>query len=78
MVEDETKKKVKKHRCFYCNKKIPVAFRNTPCGCGNNYCIEHRLPEKHDCSIDARKKHLETSESQIAAMKCVAEKVAAI
>tara|TARA_B110001469_G_scaffold127517_1_gene148759 strand:+ start:5128 stop:5361 length:234 start_codon:yes stop_codon:yes gene_type:complete len=77
MVANETNK-IKKYRCFHCNKKIQIAFRNTPCECGNNYCAKHRLPENHDCGIDARKKYLETSESKIAEMKCVAKKIIAI
>ena len=77
-VQKASEKKVKKHRCFHCNKKIAVAFRNTPCDCGNNYCVEHRLPESHQCIINHQQKHLENRETHITAMKCVAEKVAAI
>lgn len=70
--------KKKKHRCFACKKKIPVAFQNIPCKCGNCYCQLHRLPESHDCQFSARKEHLESRETKIKAMKCVNVKVISI
>ncbi len=26
--------------------------------CGNNYCIGHRLPGRHDCTVNAKRKYL--------------------
>ena len=33
--------------CYVCNKKINLL--NFECKCGNNYCINHKMPEKHNC-----------------------------
>lgn len=42
-------KKKKAARCPVegCNKKIPLV--PIPCKCGVNYCMDHRLPESHNC-----------------------------
>ncbi len=43
---------IDKKKCSYneCNHRIKLT--NLPCKCGNIYCIEHRLPEKHNCTFD--------------------------
>ena len=47
-MNNENKKK--SSRCFFCNKKIKLII--SKCRCENLYCIEHLLPEKHNCTFD--------------------------
>jgi hypothetical protein len=35
-------------RCSFCNTKTLMGF--TCSYCGNYYCTDHRLPEKHECT----------------------------
>lgn len=76
MTTSETPKK--KHRCFKCNKKIPLVMRGSPCQCGHEFCMLHRLPETHNCGVDQRSEHLAKSAQTIQQMKCVASKVVKI
>uniref|UniRef100_A0A6C0KFV6 AN1-type domain-containing protein n=1 Tax=viral metagenome TaxID=1070528 RepID=A0A6C0KFV6_9ZZZZ len=41
------------NRCCFdkCNKKLSLVDKSCKCICKNNYCILHRLPESHKCSI---------------------------
>ena len=48
-----TEKKPKKKRCPICKKKLKLT--DMECRCGNIYCIEHRLPEAHNCTFDYQK-----------------------
>jgi len=34
-------------KCEYCGKEVLLPFKCPYCG--KNFCVEHRLPEKHDC-----------------------------
>ncbi len=45
--------KIKKKRCFHCNKKIGLIV-NT-CKCEKEFCIKCRLPEIHNCTFDHHK-----------------------
>ena len=65
----------KKNRCYFCNKKIPLVMRGTPCHCGHEFCSEHRLPETHNCQFDCRSEHLKNAEAKIQEMKCVCDKI---
>jgi predicted nucleic acid binding AN1-type Zn finger protein len=56
-------------RCDFpeCRKKLKLS--DMECRCGKRFCLKHRLPEDHVCSIDYKNVnpiHLE---------KCVAEKI---
>lgn len=56
-------------RCDFpeCRKKLKLS--DMECRCGKRFCLKHRLPEDHACSIDYKNVnpiHLE---------KCVAEKI---
>ena len=43
----------KKLKCFYCNKNLSLIEELTAkCKCNNYYCIRHKYPENHKCSID--------------------------
>ena len=35
-------------KCEYCGKEVLLPFKCPYCG--KNFCVEHRLPEKHECS----------------------------
>lgn len=35
--------------CKQCSKKLLYSFK---CRCKNEYCIKHKLPEKHNCEFD--------------------------
>lgn len=44
--------------------------------CDLKYCINHRLPEEHNCNIDfAKLKENEDKDKIINNMKCVASKI---
>ena len=50
----KNKKKIKKIRCFICNKKLSLV--DIPCSkCSYAFCIEHRLPESHNCNYNFKK-----------------------
>ena len=49
----QNEKKKKKKRCPMCNKKIKLT--DMECRCGNIYCMEHRLPELHNCCFNYKK-----------------------
>jgi len=72
------KLRVEKHKCVFCKKKLSTLMCQISCECGNTYCTLHRLPENHDCSVDRRAKHMQTSSSQIEKMKCVNDKIVKI
>ena len=72
---EKKEKREKKHRCFLCNIKIPVAMRGYPCQCQHEFCLLHRLPENHQCSFNCREEYLKTCQSKISKMKCVSEKI---
>lgn len=53
-IKNKTKKKnksKKKHRCFQCNKKVPISFR-MKCRCGEMFCMTHRHSFDHNCQAD--------------------------
>ena len=45
----ETKKTIKKKRCFHCKKK---SLYVTLCKCGQSFCLSHNKPEIHNCSFN--------------------------
>tara|TARA_B100000902_G_scaffold324657_1_gene318916 strand:+ start:70 stop:333 length:264 start_codon:yes stop_codon:yes gene_type:complete len=48
-------KKKSKPKCNYkdCKKKLTIVEINMGlCRCNKNFCIKHRLPEKHSCSFN--------------------------
>lgn len=38
-------------KCFFCKKKSHFLCE---CRCGKKFCVNHRLPEKHNCTFDYR------------------------
>jgi len=46
----------KKHRCWKCQKKIPLAGR-FDCKCGYVFCSAHRFPDLHECNFDYKAAH---------------------
>jgi predicted nucleic acid binding AN1-type Zn finger protein len=38
------------NKCPICNKKSNQL--GLVCKCGNKYCMQHRLPEHHNCTYD--------------------------
>ena len=45
-------------RCNFegCKKKLKLT--DMQCVCCKNFCINHRLPEYHDCTFDFKKKKI--------------------
>jgi len=39
-----------KERCAICNKKINLL--NFSCKCNKKFCLNHQIPEKHNCIFD--------------------------
>ena len=63
----EIPKKDKKCNLDGCTKKLKLS--DMECRCGKRFCLIHRLPEQHSCSINYKNInpiHLE---------KCIGEKV---
>ena len=63
------KPKIHKPRCFMdgCNKKLKIS--DMECRCDNRYCLKHRLPEEHNCSVNYK------NVNPLKLEKCVAEKI---
>ena len=43
-------------QCCYVNCKKKLKLSDTPCRCELRYCKKHRLPEKHECEFDYKKR----------------------
>ena len=43
----------KPRRCFFCKKKEIILVN---CYCNYSYCLKHRMPEDHICTVDYIKK----------------------
>jgi predicted nucleic acid binding AN1-type Zn finger protein len=43
------------NKCHICNKKTNNL--GLICKCGNKFCMEHRLPENHNCDYDYKKNY---------------------
>ena len=65
--ENQLKKTTKKKapRCPFinskqekCRKKLKLT--DYPCRCGKKYCITHRLPEKHQCTVNYKEINKDT------------------
>ena len=39
-------------KCKKCKKKKLILVK---CRCGNNYCLEHRYAENHNCTFEFKK-----------------------
>jgi len=65
----EATKKSKKPRCFMedCNAKLKLS--DMVCRCEKRYCLKHRLPEDHMCSVDYK------NVNPLKLEACVADKV---
>ena len=65
----ELKKKTDKPRCCAegCNKTLKLT--DMECRCKKRFCLKHRLPEYHNCSIDYK------NVNPIKLEKCIADKV---
>ncbi len=64
--------------CNYdgCNKKLKLIELNLTCKCEKNYCLFHRLPEKHNCTFDYKYKSI--MKEEINKMKCISDKISKI
>ena len=38
-----------KQKCFCCKKKSLIMIK---CKCGNSFCLKHKYPESHNCTIN--------------------------
>ena len=65
----EQEKKTDKPRCCMseCNKKLKLS--DMMCRCKKRYCLKHRLPEDHNCSVDYK------NVNPLKLEACVADKV---
>ena len=62
-------KKTDKPRCCMpeCNKKLKLS--DMECRCKQRFCLTHRLPEDHNCSVDYK------NVNPLKLEACVADKV---
>ena len=44
----------KKQKCVYCKKKQLICF--TCASCNQCYCMQHKMPELHECPCDFKNK----------------------
>ena len=64
------------NKCKYsnCNKKLKLS--DFPCRCEIRFCINHRLPETHECSFDYKKEGCKLLSQQL--QSCSAKKIISI
>ena len=56
-IKEVIKPKLRKNRCYICNKKYgPIPFE---CKCGGKFCTKHRYTDSHDCKFDHKSVELE-------------------
>ena len=56
--------------CKFCRLKTILEFK---CLCGDSFCVRHRLPEDHGCTIDRMK--IERERLEKALPKVVGDKL---
>ncbi len=66
-----------KQRC--CNKNCikKIKLTDYPCKCNKIYCINHRLPEEHDCDFNF-KQTFDEIEKIVKELKVIPEKTVKI
>tara|TARA_B100000902_G_C26408606_1_gene481205 strand:- start:125 stop:337 length:213 start_codon:yes stop_codon:yes gene_type:complete len=62
-----------KHTCQFPDCKSKLVLMRFSCKCKKDFCMQHRYPETHNCSIDYLSKNKDNSE-EIKKLKCVADK----
>uniref|UniRef100_A0A8C0RG69 AN1-type zinc finger protein 3 n=1 Tax=Canis lupus familiaris TaxID=9615 RepID=A0A8C0RG69_CANLF len=58
--ETSRSKQKSRRRCFQCQTKLELVQQELgSCRCGYVFCMLHRLPEQHDCTLDRSARALE-------------------
>lgn len=52
----EKKQKKRSNRCLICNTKVGLMGFSCECSPDKFFCMKHRLPEEHSCTIDYTQK----------------------
>lgn len=55
--------KIEKKRCPICRKR--ANHLDIICQCGGQFCMEHRMPEDHQCTFDYKKFQREKLEEKL-------------
>jgi hypothetical protein len=66
-----------KKTCEFPGCKTKLRLMRFTCECQKEFCMTHRFPEVHMCSVDYLSKNKDNSE-EIQKLKCVAEKTTVI
>ena len=70
-------KNMPKKTCEHPGCKTKLRLMRFTCECQKEFCMVHRFPEVHMCSVDYLSKNKDNSE-EIQKLKCVAEKTTVI
>ena len=70
---DSSNNKIKKTRCYQCNKKVGINYYE--CKCDKMYCENHRFPFEHQCEYDWKKNKLNELNSILMAGKTLKRKI---
>ena len=66
-----------KSRCAHPGCRVKLTLMRFSCECKKDFCLQHRYPDVHNCSVDYLSKNKDNSDA-IASMKCVAQKTVII
>ena len=66
-----------KSRCAHPGCRVKLTLMRFSCKCNKDFCLQHRYPDVHNCSVDYLSKNKDNSKA-IASMKCVAQKTVII
>lgn len=42
-------------KCYNCKKKLTLVEKSIICNCNHKFCLQHRIPENHNCCYDYSK-----------------------
>ena len=72
------KKKNIKNRCHHSECKKKLKLTDTECKCGFKYCLNHRMPETHNCPFNHKKEAEKILSDKLMTQKTVSDKIVKI
>ena len=57
MSENINNQNLNTNKCYHCNKKLKTLFFT--CKCKYTFCLNHQIPELHNCTFDFKKQFKE-------------------
>lgn len=68
----------KKNRCHHSGCKKKLKLTDTECKCGFKYCLNHRMPESHNCPFDHKKEGEQLLSEKLMTQKTTSDKIVKI